>query len=319
MSVTSDACVSSPPPASHHATGDAQYHSEDLPFSTSFPAFTALNRRRRVTCKLCHLPIGYVDIGMTHLEATRCQKASDCKIASEDGKYASVSIACPINVSLNSRPAAACESSDAMDAYLTWIMEDVNKNTFAADKVICDGCKSSLGARITSFERNHGEQETGDCDPPTEREERCHWFTFSLDRINVEPLFGLVGLRELSSWYRGGERFFHRIQAIEDSGDLSNNSRTWLRPHERVEQSSNLDKEVANETWPFLLMDLVRASELPQGTLDHLDGNVMAYLNNLDAFDAKSGADGVDDDSVLTPRKCCSEVELNETISEAGK
>ncbi|VDK21255.1 unnamed protein product [Taenia asiatica] len=265
MSVTSDGCVSSPPPTPAKETGGEQHHSNNPPFSISFPAFTLLNRRRRITCKFCDLPIGYADIGMTHLEAIRCQKASDCKIASEGSKYESVSIACPINVSLTPCQQTTCESSDTVDPYLTWIIEDMGKNTFTADKVVCDGCKSSLGARITSYERNKGDLEEQACDPPPKREERFHWFSFSLERIKVEPLFGLVGLRELSSWYHGGERFFHSFQAIEDSGELSNSSRTWMRPHERVEQSNNLDKEVVNETWPFLLMDLVRANELPQG------------------------------------------------------
>lgn len=319
MSVTSDGCVSSPPPTSCKETGGAQQHSDNPPFSTSFPAFTALNRRRRVTCKFCALPIGYVDIGMTHLEAIRCQKASDCRIASEDSKYESVCIAGPINVSLAPRQEATCESSHTVDPYLTWIIEDADKNTFTADKVICDGCKSSLGAKITSYERNKNDLEAQACDPPPKREERCHWFSFSLDRINVEPLFGLVGLRELSAWYHGGERFFHSFQAIENSSVLSNSSRTWMRPHERVVQTDNLDKEVANEAWPFLLMDLVRANELPHGTLDNLEGNVMAYLDNLDAFIKKSGDEGVGDDSILTPRECCSEVGSSEKTSKDGK
>ncbi|KAL5109061.1 hypothetical protein TcWFU_006293 [Taenia crassiceps] len=301
MSVISDGCITSSTPTSREETGGAQHHSDDPPFSASFPAFTALNRRRRVTCKFCDLPIGYVDIEMTHLEGIRCQKASDCRVASEDGNYASVSIACPINVSLDARQQAACDSSGTVDPSVTWIIEDVDKNTFTADRVVCDGCKSCLGARITSYERNKGDPE------------------LLLDRINVEPLFGLVGLRELSSWYHGGERFFHSFQAIEDSGELSNNSRTWMRPHERVEQSNHLDKEVVNETWPFLLMDLVRASELPQGTLNHLEGSVMAYQDNLDAFVKPSEDHGVGDDSILTPRECSSKVSFGETMSKDGK
>ncbi|VDM25401.1 unnamed protein product [Hydatigera taeniaeformis] len=319
MSITSDGCAPSPPLTSTQETGDVQNQFEDPPFSTSFPAFTALNRRRRVTCKFCDLPIGYADIGMVHLEALRCQKESGCKIAPEDGKYVSVSIASPINVSIDPRQQTACEASDAVNSYLTWIIEDADENAFTADKIICDGCKSSLGARITSYKMVQGDLQTQACDPPPGREELCQWFSFALDCVNIEPLFSLVGLRELSSWYHGGERFFHTFKAIEDSGDLSNNSRTWMHPHERMGLIENLDKEIVIEAWPFLLMDLVGASELPHGTLNHLERNMLVYFDNLDAFIKRSKEDGVEDDSVLTPRGCCSELELNEPMSEDGK
>ncbi|CAL8068449.1 unnamed protein product [Calicophoron daubneyi] len=40
-----------------------------LPLSTSMPAYSKVNRRRRVTCNLCGLPLGYVPLSAVYLEA----------------------------------------------------------------------------------------------------------------------------------------------------------------------------------------------------------------------------------------------------------
>ena len=315
MPTSSDSwpCPDTPESNQNEGSNEAS-NPEDLPLSSAFPAFTAINRRRRIRCKFCDLPIGYADITMAHLEASRCSVSEACHTTSDDKRFQSISIPRPINVSLNPRRIGSCDSSEDGNKFMTWIMENAAGNTFNADEVICDGCGSSLGAKITSFERKPGSLDATECEISGELEDGSYWYSFALDRVNIEPFFGLVGLRELSSWYYGGERFSHEFQAIEDSEEWSNDSRTWLRPYQRVKSAKMPNQELINGAWPFFQMDLVRASELPEGTLGHVDGKTMAYLDNLDAFKRKPVDLGVGDDSIATQHECICEAEADKTV-----
>ncbi|KAM7534150.1 hypothetical protein Aperf_G00000105096 [Anoplocephala perfoliata] len=284
---------------------------EDHPFSSSLPAFTAINRRRRVTCKNCHLPVGYVDIGLTHLEAMRCGKVQKYRTSSDDPSLESITIPCPINVSLTSKRLGPCKTLGSENHFMTWIVEDSGGNALNVDEIICDGCGSSLGARVTPLKQTSPSTEEESCESVKEQEEKSHWYRLSLERVEIEPFFGIVGLRELSTIYYGGERYFSEIEAIEDSDVYSNNSASWMRPHERVDRKNSRQGEISRNAWPLLLMDLVRVSELPEGTLGHLGLKKQTLPDNLDAFTLPPPDRGIDDVSVTHYEKCCTEIDKN--------
>ena len=315
-SMLSDSWPCSDTPESNQNEVTDETDRNDLPFSSSFPAFTTINRRRRIKCRFCDIPLGYVDITMAHLEAALYSQPQKCQTTSDDKRYQSLSISRPVNVSLNPRRLGNCDLPESENKFMTWILEDGAGNSYDADEVICDGCGSSLGARITSYERKSSSTEVQNCEATRILEERSQWYSLALDCVNIEPFFGIVGSRELSSWFHGGERFSYEIQAIEDSEEFSNNSLTWLRPCQRVKSTEVLEHGLCSESWPFFYMDLVRASELPEGTIDHVDGKTMAYLDNRDAFKRKSIDLGVGDDSIMTQVECASEAETNLTIKE---
>lgn len=307
MLVETEACENSPAISINQ---NNSRNPEGHPFSSSFP-FTAVNRRRRVTCKNCDLPVGYIDIGQTHLEAIRCKKEQKCRTSSDDLAFESIKIPCPINVSLNPKRLGSCEIPSSENPSMTWIIKDAVGNAFNADEIICDGCGSSLGARIIYFERISPTTEGEFCESVEDLEEKSRWYSFSFERIEIEPFFGIIGLRELSSTFYGGERCFNEAQAIEDSDFYSNNSASWMKPHERVIWKNNQQGEIPRHTWPLLLMDLVRANELPEGTLGHLGVKEWALLDSIDAFTRPPPDYGIDDVSITYPGKCCSEFDNN--------
>ncbi|VDD75730.1 unnamed protein product [Mesocestoides corti] len=287
-----------------YALGNAK----EVPLSSAFPAFTALNRRRRVTCKSCQLPIGYVGMDMCHIDADLPVTAIESKVSSVEDLLSSFCIETPMNVSLR-RGAKRCDGLEVPPT--TFVVEASKMNYCEADEIICDGCGACLGARIADFvekkDGDEGDWRDVDCGVVPKREKRSWWFSFSKDNVDIEPLFGLVGMEELSLWYCGGERYFHEFVPIEESDEYSSNSDTWFKPCDRIEHHSELDKEVANEPWPLFYQDLVRASELPEGTLGHLSGIELAQRDTADAFERMNLTRLVADDSVLTLKECCSD------------
>lgn len=240
----------------------------DHHFSSNFPGFTAINRRRRVTCKNCDLPVGYADIDQGHIEFKNLQTPQQCQLYSGEQKFESVMIQHPINISINPTRLGSFKSSESGNPYMTWIMKDAEGNIFNADEIVCDGCGRSLGARITSFEQHPHNDDIKICQPLNDSEEKSQCYSLSIERVKIESLFRNVGMRELSYIYYGGESYFNEIQAIEKSDVFSNNSESWIRPYERIITNNNSKVEKQNCFFPVILMDLVPQNELPEGTLN---------------------------------------------------
>ncbi|VDL11668.1 unnamed protein product [Hymenolepis diminuta] len=240
----------------------------DHHFSSTFPGFTAINRRRRITCKNCDLPVGYADITQAHIEFKNLQIPQECQLNSGERKFESVMIQRPINISVNPKRLGSFKISESGNPYMTWIMKDAEGNIFNADEVVCDGCGSSLGARITSFEQHPHKDNIEICQPLNDSEEKSQFYSLSIERVKIESLFRNVGMRELSYIYFGGECYFNEIQAIEESDVFSNNSKSWMRPCERVIKNNNSKVVKQNCFWPVILMDLVPQDKLPEGTLN---------------------------------------------------
>ncbi|KAM3183359.1 hypothetical protein ACTXT7_010506 [Hymenolepis weldensis] len=208
----------------------------DHHFSSAFPGFTAINRRRRVTCKNCDLPVGYADINQAHIEFKYFQTPQECPINSGEQNFESMMIQCPINISVNPKRLGSFKIPESGNSYMTWIMKGAKESMFNADEIVCDGCGSSLGARITSFEQHPHNNDIKICQPLNDSGEKSQCYSLSIKRIKIEPLFRNVGMKDLSRIYYGGECYFNEIQAIEDSDVYSNNSKSWMRPYERMQK-----------------------------------------------------------------------------------
>ncbi|KAF5405616.1 hypothetical protein PHET_00856 [Paragonimus heterotremus] len=101
------------------------------------------------------------------------------------------------------------------------------------------------------------------------------WIALSLECVDVEPLFGLVGLEQFSIRYEGGEMSSNFYRSIEASHLLSQNSATWMIPARRVrpEKLQNSGR-VANPPvtgWGKTYYDLERSSKVVPHTLSHGD------------------------------------------------
>ncbi|VDO10947.1 unnamed protein product [Rodentolepis nana] len=238
-------------------------------FSSTFPGLTAINRRRRVTCKKCDLPVGYAYIDQAYLEFKSNQAEEDCQAHSGERNFEFLMIPRPINISVNPIRRGSCEIPESANPYMTLIIKNAEGNIFDADEIVCDGCGSSLGTQITSFELFPPANDLEICQPIKDKEETSQYHIFSTERVKVEPMFRNIGLKELSTTYYGGEKHFDEFQPIEDSDIYSNDSKFWMRPHERVLNEENgIKEEKQSCSWPSTLVDLVRRNELPKGTLN---------------------------------------------------
>nr|CDS27801.1 hypothetical protein HmN_000175900 [Hymenolepis microstoma] len=237
-------------------------------FSSNFPAFTAINRRRRVTCKKCDLPIGYAYIDQAYLEFENIQTEEDCQTYSSEQNFKFLMIPRPINVSVNPIRRGSYEIPESANTYMTLLIKNAVESMFDADEIVCDGCGSSLGTQITSFELHPPTNDLEICQPIESREETSQYYIFSTERVKVESIFRNIGLKELSTIYYGGERYFSEIQPIEDSDIYSNDSKFWMRPHERVMNENGTKEERKCCSWSVTLVDLVRQNELPDGTIN---------------------------------------------------
>lgn len=288
----------------------------ELPLSSGFPAFTCLNRKRRVMCQICKTPIGYAGMDMCHIEAARCRATKETKLIKDDRLFGAVCIENPINVSLRPVDKVAptnTQSGNQNKPFGSYVVENAQRKYSEGEEVSCDYCETVLGVRITEYatvrSMESGDWGEDDCGVVPERVERSRWFALSEDAIDIEPLFGLVGSDELSRLYHGGERFFSESTPIEDLEIFSNDSETWLQPVERRTQNASSDNQGSCDSWPRFCMDLVRGELLrTKGILGHTKEVDLAVEQVKDAFIKQVSLLKLADDSTETPRDCCSEV-----------
>ncbi|KAF6775016.1 hypothetical protein AHF37_06089 [Paragonimus kellicotti] len=101
------------------------------------------------------------------------------------------------------------------------------------------------------------------------------WIALSLECVDVEPLFGLVGLEQFSIRYEGGEMSPDFYRSIEASHLLSQNSATWMVPARRIRseklQNSGRVTNLPVAGWGKTYYDLERLSKVVPHTLGHGD------------------------------------------------
>ncbi|KAF7259214.1 hypothetical protein EG68_03639 [Paragonimus skrjabini miyazakii] len=101
------------------------------------------------------------------------------------------------------------------------------------------------------------------------------WIALSLECVDVEPLFGLIGLEQFSIRYEGGEMSPNFYRSIEASNLLSQNSATWMIPARRVRseklQNSGRVTNPPVTGWGKTYYDLERSSKVIPHTLGHVD------------------------------------------------
>ncbi|TGZ61600.1 hypothetical protein CRM22_007905 [Opisthorchis felineus] len=348
-----------------------------LPLSTTMPAYSKLNKRRRVTCRKCGLPFGYVPLSCAYLEADlaflydmiRKKKQSESgnqlnenneveserRITREKTLLATneqaqeyalkareleekPKTAKRFTVQIPALPYTSEESADER-MFLSMFMPDcinvrvnprcgdpqieedgpcgilyrfkfldgVREN---AEEVKCSGCDSTIGVRFepASFDKafpagslrssqNLGIIQKTNCrqkmpsfeeesdksnNPPStsdnpqafwDRAEREGWISLSLECVDIEPLFGLVGLDQFSIRYEGGEMsplFYH---SIESDVLFSQNSATWMVPARRTKGGRHVaahpDHQVTG--WDKVYYDLEHIDKAVPNTLGHGD------------------------------------------------
>ncbi|VDM01530.1 unnamed protein product [Schistocephalus solidus] len=282
------------PPPTKLNSQPPEVESKQPPLSTGFPAFSILNKRRRVTCRECGTPIGYLKLDLCHIDAYRSEAGRAARKTMDDRRFGAIYIADPVNVHLN-RPEAADKKLSAQQLpFGADVLENLMGQNREAEQAICDECDTCLGARITEFEAVpsppppptaaspiltpttptvwEGVEETESvisCKPPGPRQECGRYFAFSYDAVEVEPIFGLMGMRELSIRYHGGEKYWTEVRSIEEQAETSNDSSTWILPMTRRPHQVEVAKKTTHNSWPLVHMDLVRASDLPEGIIGH--------------------------------------------------
>lgn len=260
-----------------------------LPISSTQPSYTILNRRRRVTCRKCQLPVGYVTLSLCEVDSWRSQVTRDAKQKRDDRLVGSICILNPINVGVKRR---AHNSQDPSKkdriAFDTDIIETTDGKYCEAEEMFCDGCETCLGARITEFEISSpdpsGKDDDEDCGYVPVREESLQWYTFSEDQIDIEPLMGLLNLDKLSTYYITGERAFFESRAIEECPETANNSEKWMHGFHRKRIETDHQSRNVNNNWPMLHLDMIRASDFPRGTIAYELGVEWAISNAKRAY-----------------------------------
>ncbi|OON18918.1 hypothetical protein X801_05220 [Opisthorchis viverrini] len=188
------------------------------------------------------------------------------------------------------------------EAYRERFLDGVRENV---EEVKCSGCDSTVGVRFVpvSFDKtlppsqNLGTVQRTNCrqktlsfeeeydksnNPPStsdnpqafwDRAEREGWISLSLECVDIEPLFGLVGLDQFSIRYEGGEMsplFYH---SIESDVLFSQNSATWMVPARRTKGgryvAAHSDYQVTG--WDKVYYDLEHVDKAIPNTLGHGD------------------------------------------------
>ncbi|KAG5441272.1 hypothetical protein CSKR_202129 [Clonorchis sinensis] len=348
-----------------------------LPLSTTMPAYSKLNKRRRVTCRKCGLPFGYVPLSCAYLEADLAflydkirkkkqaesgnqsnennevefagratgektllasnEQAQACareahemeekpKTAkrftvqtlalsstseepADERMFLSMFLPDCINIRVNPRCSDPQIEADGPCAilYRFKFLDGVREN---AEVVKCSGCDSTVGVRFEPvtfdmafpagslrssqnlgiIQRTYCRQKTLSFEeesdrsnnPPStsdntyafwDRAEREGWISLSLECVDIEPLFGLVGLDQFSIRYEGGEMsplFYH---SIESDVLFSQNSATWMVPARRIKGgryvAGHSDYQVTG--WDKVYYDLEHIDKAVPNTLGHGD------------------------------------------------
>ncbi|CAH8654312.1 unnamed protein product [Dicrocoelium dendriticum] len=112
------------------------------------------------------------------------------------------------------------------------------------------------------------------------------WISLSLECVDIEPLFGLVGLDQFSIRYQGGEMYPNFYCSIESSPLFSQNSATWMVPARRIKPRRAIDTSHVTHhltNWDKTYYELERSDKLIPFTLGHGD-LVEATVRRLDAL-----------------------------------
>lgn len=205
--------------------------------------FPTIKHQRLVTCRNCNLPVGYVGIDQPHIQDKNEMSDIDQK------KLNSLIIKSPVNVSLSEYNTEGLENHD-------------NGNIGKREKVVCDGCGEILGCRITEFEEYPKRETDTLCQIPDKLEEKSKFFSFDLDRIEVEPLLKEIGREDLFTSLHESGGYFDEIEPIENSEIYSNDSKTWMRPFDRMKRACGSKTEPINWDWLLFLKSLVRDNEI---------------------------------------------------------
>ncbi|KAL7055092.1 hypothetical protein AAHC03_024340 [Spirometra sp. Aus1] len=276
--------IPKPPPPTKLNSQPPEVESQQPPLSTEFPAFSALNKRRRVTCRQCNTPIGYLKLDLCHIDAYRSEAGRAARKTMDDRLFGAIYISDPVNVHVRRIKAAGKKLSGQQLPFGADVLENLQGQNREAEQAVCDECDTCIGVRITEFEAvpsapsvltpvtwEGGEEmeSVAACKPPGPRQECDRYFAFSYDAVEVEPIFGLMGMRELSVRYHGGEKYWTEVRSIEERAETCNDSSTWNLPMTRRPHQVEVTKKTAHNTWPFVHMDLVRATDLPEGIIGH--------------------------------------------------
>ncbi|KAA0185380.1 hypothetical protein FBUS_05302 [Fasciolopsis buskii] len=191
--------------------------------------------------------------------------------------------------------------------------KSLGENIHSADNVNCTGCEACLGVRFrpttpdqtllssskrssrgarsytrnsTTTQNTFTDDESDNMDREFQRGIFVHhtlsanaaedmgWITLSLERVLVEPLFGLVGLDQFSFRYIGGEMSPIFYSSIETSSLFSQNSATWMWPARRSSAgglTSINQRLYQNLGWNKTYYDLERIDKTVPYTLGHGD------------------------------------------------
>ncbi|THD27786.1 hypothetical protein D915_001480 [Fasciola hepatica] len=371
-----------------------------LPLSTSMPAFSKLNSRRRVTCFNCNIPVGYIPLSSSYLESglAKLYKLTEglydvCAARSavrssllerflsmnlnsnvhnadrtdsrhrvpkkitlhsmlmqeraDDSLDNRMFLPIFLSDAINIRVSRCCSTTDFKEdetdpCGIPHFFKSLGESIHRADNVNCAGCGACLGVRFRpttmdqkllasgrrssrgarSFTRNsivtlntYADDESDYMDREFQRPsyacqplsvntvEEEGWITLSLERVLVEPLFGLVGLDQFSFRYVGGEMSPMFYGSIEASPLLSQNSATWMWPTRRSitdGMTSTSPRMRHNVGWNKTYYDLERVDKAVPHTLGHGDlveatvrRLVPIYQNDESTAEQQPSSDGI--------------------------